>query len=285
MHHKPYVCAFIKTHFPADLVSQIHWETFEFQRIDGRHVRADLKSETQADVLCRAEVGKGTGFFYFGIEHQSRPDPWIAQRLKNYRDHFLNDYRKAHPNKKLPLFISALYYHGQPSPFPHSLDWFDLFEDPALAKQHMQEPILIDISHREDDAIQKAPPEIAATEYIFKYIHIKDFTPHLAQALLMLRQAPSDIKQIALTYLMYGASLQKETLIKTAHQYLPFDEEYVMNIATQCEEIGIQKGILKTAKNMLMTGYDLKTIASITQLSLDTIESLQENLEGVTDTQ
>ena len=167
-----------------------------------------------------------------------------------------------------------------------------IYEIFGLAKQYMRGPILIDISHREDGAIQNALPEIAATEYIFKYIHAHDFTPHLVQTLLMLRQAPSDIKQIALKYLVYGARLQRETLIKAAHQYLPFDEDYVMNIATQCEEIGIQKGIQKgkleekkqIAMNMLKIGLKPLVVAQATQLEMPIVTALFEELADITET-
>ena len=145
MHHKSFVHALIKTHLPAELVRQMDWTTFELHHVDGRHVRSNLWRETQADVLCCVQLAKDTAFFYINVEHQSKDDPWIALRLLNYRNNFLADYHQSHPEKKLPLFISALYYHGKSSPFPHSLNWFDLFESPNLAKHYMSKPILIDI--------------------------------------------------------------------------------------------------------------------------------------------
>ena len=222
MHHKGYVMALIKTHLPADLVNQVDWKTFEIKRMEGRHIRSDLTGEARADVLCGAKIGNEQGFFYLHAEHQSTCDPLIAVRILNYQTNFLLDYSKAHPKEeKLPLLISILYYHDKSTPFSISLDWLDAFARPELAKHYTAKPFLIDVSRRNDEAIKKAPPELAATEFIFKYIRVNDFTPHLRPVMELLKDAPSQIRHIALEYLLYAAQLEKDTFIDTIHQHLP----------------------------------------------------------------
>ena len=50
-------------------------------------------------------------------------------------------------NKTLPLVIPMLFYHGQQSPYPWSLNWLDEFDNPQLARQLYSEAFpLVDIT-------------------------------------------------------------------------------------------------------------------------------------------
>ncbi len=36
---------------------------------------------------------------------------------------------------RVPLVVPLLFYHGETSPYPYSLNWLDEFDDPQLARQ------------------------------------------------------------------------------------------------------------------------------------------------------
>jgi len=169
------------------------------------------------------------------------------------------------------------------------LNWSDSFKQPELAKIYMTQPFLVDLSNQEDKGIKNGLSEIAATEFIFKYIRTDDFTPYLDQAMNMLQDTPSHIRQIVLKYVLFSAQLEEDTFIKNVHRYLPNDEKYIMNIARQREEIGVQKGILQEkeqiAKNMLAMGLNSQLVAQATKLKMPIINRLQKELEPLTDGQ
>jgi predicted transposase YdaD len=55
-----------------------------------------------------------------------------------------------------------------------------------------------------------------------------------------------------------------------------YSDKYI----AQGEKVGEKKGMLKIAKKMLARGMDIKEIAELTELPLETIQNLQKKPKG-----
>ena len=78
-------------------------------------------------------------------EHLSRPRKLMPLRLLHYKAAMLLNYANANPEKPLPVVVSIAYYHGKTSPYPYSMDIYDLFEDRALAEAHLLNSKFVDL--------------------------------------------------------------------------------------------------------------------------------------------
>ncbi|EOL3959686.1 Rpn family recombination-promoting nuclease/putative transposase, partial [Escherichia coli] len=77
-------------------------------------------------------------------------------------------------HKTLPLVIPVLFYHGERSPYPYSMNWLDCFEDPALAAKIYTKPFpLVDITVVDDNEIMNHR-RMAALTLLMKHIRHRD---------------------------------------------------------------------------------------------------------------
>ncbi len=80
------------------------------------------------------ETSDGDGYIYCVIEHESSAEKNMAFRLMRYATAAM----QRHLDKgydRVPLVVPLLFYHGETSPYPYSLNWLDEFDDPELARQ------------------------------------------------------------------------------------------------------------------------------------------------------
>jgi predicted transposase YdaD len=57
-------------------------------------------------------------------------------------------------HKVLPLVILMLFYHGERSPYPYSMNWLDCFADPEIAAKIYTRPFhLVDVTVMDVDEI------------------------------------------------------------------------------------------------------------------------------------
>ncbi len=119
------------------------------------------------------ETSDGDGYIYCVIEHQSSAEKNMAFRLMRYATAAM----QRHPDKgydRVPLVVPLLFYHGETSPYPYSLNWLDEFDDPQLARQLYTEAFpLVDITIVPDDEIMQHR-RIALLELIQKHIRDRD---------------------------------------------------------------------------------------------------------------
>lgn len=197
-----FVKELVKRYVPQKFYDTMEWETLTLEQLDTRRISRDLQRETQADVLYSIKMADQRGLLFCHIEHQSTADPLMALRLINYQTGLLLGYATRHGLEKVPMMFSLLHYHGRQSPYPYSMDWVDCFQTEE-ARAHACKPILIDWTQESDESILKNCPETAGAQLAFKYMFAKDFTPHQAQVLQALKQAPLPIRHIALEYITY----------------------------------------------------------------------------------
>lgn len=80
------------------------------------------------------------------MEHESTAkDELMAFRLLHYIVSLSYEHLQQ-GNRKLPIVLPLCIYHGEVSPYPHSTDLYDNFEDPELARKVAFKPFkLIDL--------------------------------------------------------------------------------------------------------------------------------------------
>ena len=72
---------FFQNYLAADLVTSLDWGTLRQQ--PGSFIDGELTS-SESDLLFSVSSQSGEAFIYVLFEHQSREDPWMAQRLLSY---------------------------------------------------------------------------------------------------------------------------------------------------------------------------------------------------------
>lgn len=161
---------FFKAHLPPKVLQQADLETLKIERqtfID------EAYKATEADILYSVQLEKNLGYFYLLCEHQSTVDQEIAFRLLAYIVRIMENHRKQHPKKSLPIVYPLIVYSGEKR-WNSSLDIFELFGDEqVLAKEVMFKPCrLIDIHRMADDDLHKHRWS-GLVEYVLKYQNVR----------------------------------------------------------------------------------------------------------------
>ncbi len=120
---------FLQLYLPAQFLSICDLNTL--QLASGSFIEEDLRS-SYSDILYSLQTQHGAGYIYALIEHQSSPDKLMAFRLMRYTLAAMQRHLDAGHNT-LPLVVPILFYHGTVSPWPHTLNWLQLFDLPELA--------------------------------------------------------------------------------------------------------------------------------------------------------
>ncbi len=196
-------------------------------------------------------------------------------------------------NKTLPLVVPMLFYHGQQSPYPWSLNWLDEFDCPQLARQLYSEAFpLVDITVIPDDEIAQHR-RVALLELMQKHIRDRDLMGLVDRlvSLLVTSTANDSQLQTLLNYLLrYGNVSHVSAFIHEVAERSPHHKERLMTIAERLRqeghhhglqegiqqglekglEQGVQKGTqeeaLRIARMMLENGIDHNLVQLITGL-------------------
>lgn len=161
---------FLEFHLPTSLRCLCNMNTLKLE--SGSFIDEDLRAY-YSDVLWSLKTTEGDGYIYVVIEHQSTPDAHMAFRLMRYAMATMQRHLDA-GNKKLPLVIPLLFYHGVQTPYPFTLCWLDEFEDPEVARALYNAAFpLVDITVVSDDEIMQHR-RMALLELIQKHIRQRD---------------------------------------------------------------------------------------------------------------
>ncbi len=161
---------FLDIHLPIALREICDLQTLKLESTS--FIEQDLRAY-YSDVVWSLKTREGQGYIYCVIEHQSTAVPHMAFRLMRYATAAMQHHLDA-GNKTLPLVIPMLFYHGQQSPYPWSLNWLDEFDNPQLARQLYSEAFpLVDITVIPDDEIAQHRG-VALLELMQKHIRDRD---------------------------------------------------------------------------------------------------------------
>lgn len=124
-----------------------------------RHLVEPDLHQYASDILWSVKTTGGEdGYVYTLIEHQSTENLYMPFRMLRYSVAAMQRHLEQH--KTLPLVIPVLFYHGERSPYPYSMNWLDCFENPALAAKIYTKPFpLVDITVVDDNEIMSPSPD------------------------------------------------------------------------------------------------------------------------------
>ncbi|PRP68831.1 transposase [Chromobacterium amazonense] len=285
---------FLSIHLPPALRALCDLDTLRLE--SSSFVEPELRPYF-SDVLYSLQMAGRPGYVLALVEHQSTPDKIMAFRLMRYGIAAMHQHlRNGHD--RLPLVIPLLFYHGSPSPYPFSMNWLDLFDDPQAAAALYTQPFpLVDVTVIPDDEILQHK-RVALLELVQKNIRQRDMMDFVQELAVLLQLGFCSDEQLTslLHYMMQaGETAQPEVFLQTLAHSSPQYEELVMTIAQQLEERGRQegmavgvergrqeglqegekRGIVQVARQMLAKGMDRQAIQELTGLSEQELSQLE----------
>ncbi|WP_213134359.1 Rpn family recombination-promoting nuclease/putative transposase [Citrobacter sp. FP75] len=261
---------FLDFHLPASLRELCDMKALKLE--SGSFIEEDLRA-CYSDVLWSLKTSEGDGYIYVVIEHQSTPDAHMAFRLMRYAIAVMQRHLDA-GNKKLPLVVPMLFYHGVTSPYPYSLCWLDEFDDPETARQLYASAFpLVDITVIPDEEIVQHR-RVAMLELIQKHIRQRDLIGLVEQLASLLVNGYANDRQLKalLNYIMRSGDAPRfNEFIHEITERLPQQKERLMTIADRLREAGKQDEAWRIARLMLENGIDSEVVEKITELTLEEI--------------
>ena len=316
---------FLQHYLPASLCDGLDFDTIKLQ--NNSYIDKDLQ-ETLSDVVfdCRykqnddsvnKETKSETVKVVLLIEHQSTADPLMAFRTYHYMFNMLYRQLKEQPNKaqanaKLPAVYAMVFYHGQQTPYPYSMNLADSFFDPLkIMKGMFPIPVpLIDVNQI-TDAELKQQQFLGVITSALKYSREPDISPYMIVDLQKLAELMDLNPELALNLsniyshymLIVGNIVNAKQLIQDI-QHLPEpirgktmtaaeklralgrEEGLEQGIEKGLEkgreegrEEGLEEGLEQVAINSLKEGVDPQFVARITGLKLTVILKLKAQLD------
>lgn len=284
---------FLDIHLPQDVRAMCDLSTLQLE--SGSFIEDDLRAR-YSDVLWSVQMNQQKGYLYALIEHQSKPDKQMTQRLMRYSLAAMQRHVEA-GHETLPVVVPILFYHGATRPYPYSMCWFDAFSDAELAKRIYTAPFpLVDITEVPDDAIL-THRRIAILEFLQKHIRQRDLMALTASLVKLLQAGYTSNSQLrtALTYILQvGFTEDKSAFFRELAEGVSQQGEIIMTLAEELRQEGLAQGLeqgieqglvqglekgreeatFKIAQAMIANGIDRLQILQLTGLSEEMLETL-----------
>lgn len=270
---KKVAIAYLKAHVPQDIYKHININTLELS--DKSFVLSKFR-EIYSDIVYRCQFDNHEGYIFFILEAESTAnEELMAFRQLQYCVAAMDQHlRQGH--KKLPIVLPICLYHGTKSPYPHTLDIYECFDSPTLAKRAIFKPFtLIDLTVLSDDEL--AQDGLAfLMEMLLKHARAKNFLSILKQRREAIReilnQLSKETRRFMLKYVINETQDEKLTdavnqLIQILTTDLPEEKETIMTFAQQLKQQGREEERYEMAKNLLAEGLSLDLIKKVTKLS------------------
>lgn len=287
LHQKEIAQDFLQAHLPEPLLARCHLETL--QLASGSFIEESLRA-SHSDILYSLQTREGLGYIYVLIEHQSTPDKLMPFRLMRYAIAAMQQHLDA-GHDTLPLVIPMLFYHGNVSPWPHRLNWLELFANTPLAESlYTQDFPLVDITVVPDSEIM-THRRMAMLELLFKHIRQRDLAALQEKlgSLLIENWLTAPQLDALIRYMLHAGGTENPAQLLTAlAEYSPQHKEQLMTIAEWLAEKGREQGLAqgealgrreearKIALNMLNAGLSATLVAQLTGLNADEISVASE---------
>lgn len=276
---------FLDIHLPQDLRAVCDLNSLQLE--SGNFIEDDLRTR-YSDVLWSVQMNKKRGYLYALIEHQSRPDKQMTQRLMRYSLAAMQRHIEA-GHETLPVVVPILFYHGTTRPYPYSMCWFDAFSDAELAKRIYTEPFpLVDITAVSDDAIL-THRRVAILEFLQKHIRQRDLMLLTESLVKLLRAGYTSDTQLrtALNYILQvGFTADKDAFFRELAKSVPQQGEVIMTLADELRQEGLEQGLEKglqkgreeasfhIAQAMIASGIDSVQVLQLTGVSEEMLAKL-----------
>jgi predicted transposase YdaD len=282
----------LKAHLSTDITQRIQWDSL---RLSNKSYTDEKLAQLHSDLVYDCQIDNKSAYIYILVEQQTTPDPMLPLRFLRYNVALLAEHlaqnKKGKQRQRLPTILNLCLYTGKRTPYPYSLDIYDCFEDPLLARAEMFKPLsLIDLGQIEDDELAKNGTA-DLLEMLLKRSRERTFLNWITrhpEAIKKLEDRPYKISGI---HYILGVEERHsaEELIQAIINIIPERKEDIMTAAQQLElrgekrgrQQGMQQGMqaksVEIAKNMLsMLHLDTKTVAKATGLSEEELMKLKQ---------
>ncbi|HFU9945486.1 TPA: Rpn family recombination-promoting nuclease/putative transposase, partial [Escherichia coli] len=227
---------FLELHLPAEYRQLCDLSTLKLET--ATFVEPDLH-QYASDILWSVKTTGGEdGYVYTLIEHQSTENLYMPFRMLRYSVAAMQRHLEQH--KTLPLVIPVLFYHGERSPYPYSMNWLDCFEDPALAAKIYTKPFpLVDITVVDDNEIMNHH-RMAALTLLMKHIRHRDMMELLDKLPQVMVEISDEQVRVLIHYIVNAGDSVSPEFMRALAERLPQHEDKLMTIAERLEQQGIQ---------------------------------------------
>ena len=278
----------IETHLSQEIVKHTDFTTLEAKPT--QFIQKNLRSMS-SDVLYSVKIKNKPAYIYFLWEHQSTAQALMAFRMLLYVIEIMK-WHLAQGNDKLPLVIPTVIYHGKQSPYPYDTSIFSCFEEVELAKQYaLQSFELIDLTMANDSDLAKLDSDLLF-EYMLKHSRdnlaerlIQLLSKHPEQAHYFLNAGKTLLNQIFF-YIESRKNIDQQAidqLIQAIDQSTQGEfMTYLERLEKNAQQQGIEQGIERTARNMLVKHYTIDDITLLTGLKKSIVLDLKKSIKPAT---
>jgi predicted transposase/invertase (TIGR01784 family) len=131
----------LQAHLSPAITQRMQWDTL---KLSNKSFVDKKLSQLHSDVVYTCQIDGQAAYIYILIEQQTKPDPLLPFRFLQYNVAMLTEHlaqnKKEKKKQHLPTILNLCLYTGKKSPYPYSLDIYDCFEDPMLARATMFKP-------------------------------------------------------------------------------------------------------------------------------------------------
>jgi predicted transposase/invertase (TIGR01784 family) len=247
----------------------------------------DIKADD--DSADKAATPSTKTYVYLLLEHQSKPDRFMAFRILRYMMNIIARHMEQNPrDKTLPLVYPVVFYNGTQK-YNAPLNIWELFKDSKLAKDIWTNDYkLINVQEIPDEEF-KTRIWSGILEFFLKNIHhrnllqkideIADIFPKITKMTFGI-----DYLELMLTYSLTAIDENDTMKLKevlTNHLNNESGEKLMTSIAERFAQEGRVEGrvegVTETAINMLAANLDIDLISQCTKLPVQKIEELKNS--------
>ena len=284
MHDIPVARGFLTRYMSEDDKAQLDLSTLELK--NSNFIDKNL-SESISDLVYSCKYKNkdlGESRVIVLVEHQSKPHKLMPFRVYHYLFNILANELKDNPNlNKLPAVCALVFYHGEQSPYPYSMQLEDSFDDPAnLMKNFWKKPIeLIDANKFSDEQLTKQHIEgllvLALKHGRDKEIsQVLELIAHTLLSIDISDELRLQFIERAIVYLLSVGRIDNEQQFNQNINKLPNNMRgKIMTYAEQKIAEGKIEGKEEVAINLIKLGLSNTVIEESTGLSLARINELK----------
>ncbi len=284
----------IQSRLPQELASRCQWETLQ---LESSYAYADTFKEQIVDAILSVKLDKSRQHdlhLMVHFEHLSQPNRWITLDFRHFREQYYHNLIYSKKVKKLPLVYPILVYQGS-EPFPFSGDFYDLFEEPALARKYADKAIdIINVCEVPDEEVRRHP-YAAFLELTLKHTAVStnssDFEQVLRTVLVPMVKKLYQEDKLGFKKPMYGfvrylfATAPFTDKRKLANIVSRIDKEEGGTMLSLAEHLqkesfaqGVQQGVQQEKQNLLIAmlrkGKRPEEVANLTDQPLSLVREI-----------
>ncbi|WP_338112010.1 Rpn family recombination-promoting nuclease/putative transposase [Rickettsia asembonensis] len=235
------------------------------------------------DILFSVKFNSEDGYLFLLLEHQSKPDYYMAFRLFKYMLKIAEYHMKTTKSKKFPFIYPLVFYNGIQK-YNAPLNLWELFENSELVKATWTNDYQLINVHDISDKELKKNAWSGILQFFMKHIHERDLLKRweeIADLLPKFAKVNIGIDYIELI-LFYTLTKIKQSDIMEVENILKSKlnskkrEKIMGSIVKHWLQEGRRKEKIIIAKNLIKAGLKTDLIIASTGLKKEEIEKLQQ---------